>query len=88
MEIYNVQGLQHAQGMLIAYLPQEKMVIEADLFTPPAPGAPMPTAVTASHRSFYNNVQRLQLDVQTIVPVHGGRTFPWADFANFVASSN
>ena len=43
MEIYNVQGLQHAQGMVMAYLPQEKIVIEADLFTPPAPNAPMPT---------------------------------------------
>ena len=86
MEIYNVQGLQHAQGMLMAYLPEEKMVIEADLFTPPAQGAPMPTTVTASHRSFYNNVQRLRLDVQTIAPIHGGRTIPWAEFAKFVAS--
>ena len=86
MEIYNVQGLQHAQGMVIAYLPQEKMVLEADLFTPPAPNAPMPAVVTASHRTFLNNVQRLGLDVQTIVPIHGGRTFPWAEFAKFVAS--
>ena len=86
MEIYNVQGLQHAQGMLIAYLPQEKMVMEADLFTPPAQGAAMPALVTASHRTFVNNVQRLGLDVQTIVPIHGGRTFPWAEFAKFVAS--
>jgi glyoxylase-like metal-dependent hydrolase (beta-lactamase superfamily II) len=86
MEIYNVAGLQHAQGMVIAYLPQEKMVLEADLFTPPAQGAPMPTMVTASHRSFYNNVQRLKLDVQTIVPVHGGRTSPGAEFATFVTS--
>jgi len=86
MEIYNVQGLQHAQGMVMAYLPQEKIVIEADLFTPPAPNAAMPAAVTASHRSFYNNVQRLKLDVTTIAPIHGGRTFPWAEFATFVAS--
>jgi hypothetical protein len=42
--------------------------------------------VTQSHRSFYNNVQRLRLDVQTIVPIHGGRTFPWAEFAKFVTS--
>ena len=30
MEIYNVQGLAHAQGMLMAYLPKEKIVVEAD----------------------------------------------------------
>jgi glyoxylase-like metal-dependent hydrolase (beta-lactamase superfamily II) len=87
MEVYNVQGLQHAQGMVMAYLPQEKMIFEADLFTPPAQGAPMPTTVTASHRTFYNNVQRLGLDVQTIAPIHGGRTFPWAEFAKFVTSA-
>jgi len=86
MEIHNVQGLQHAQGMVIGYLPQEKMVIEADLFTPPAPNAPMPTVVTASHRTFLNNVRRLGLDVQTIAPIHGGRTYPWADFVKFVNS--
>jgi glyoxylase-like metal-dependent hydrolase (beta-lactamase superfamily II) len=87
LEVYNVQGLQHAQGMVMAYLPQEKIVIEADLFTPPAPNAPMPTTVTASHRTFYNNVQRLRLDVQTIAPIHGGRTFPWGEFAKFVTSA-
>jgi glyoxylase-like metal-dependent hydrolase (beta-lactamase superfamily II) len=86
LEIYNVQGLQHAQGMVMAYLPQEKIVVEADLFTPPAPNAPMPT-VTASHRTFYNNVQRLRLEVQTIAPIHGGRTVPWAEFATFVTSA-
>ena len=84
MEIHNVSGLQHAQGMVIGYLPQEKMVIEADLFTPPAPNAPMPTVVTASHRTFLNTVRRLGLDVQTIAPIHGGRTYPWADFVKFV----
>ena len=29
MEIYNVQGLAHAQGMLMAYLPKEKIVIRS-----------------------------------------------------------
>jgi glyoxylase-like metal-dependent hydrolase (beta-lactamase superfamily II) len=87
MEVHNVQGLAHAQGMLIAYLPREKMVIEADLFTPPAPNASLPAMATPSHRSFYNNVQRLKLDVTTIVPIHGGRTYPWADFAKFVTTA-
>ena len=86
MEIYNVQGLAHAQGMLIAYLPKEKIVVEADLFTPPAPNAPPPTTITPANRTFYNNVQRLKLDVTTIAPIHGGRVYPWADFAKIVNS--
>jgi glyoxylase-like metal-dependent hydrolase (beta-lactamase superfamily II) len=87
MEIYNVQGLQHAQGMLIAYMPKERIVVEADLFTPPAQGAALPTMVAPSARTFYNNVQRLKLDVQTIAPIHGGRTYPWADFAKYVSAA-
>jgi len=72
--------------MLIAYLPKEKIVVEADLFTPPAPNAPLPTTVTPASRTFYNNVQRLKLDVTTIAPIHGGRVYPWADFAKFAGS--
>jgi hypothetical protein len=72
--------------MLMAYLPKEKILIEADLFTPPAPNAPPSTTITASHRTFFNNVQRLKLDVTTIAPIHGGRVFPWADFVTLVNS--
>jgi glyoxylase-like metal-dependent hydrolase (beta-lactamase superfamily II) len=87
MEVYNVQGLAHAQGMLMAYLPKEKILIEADLFTPPAPNVPPPTTITPSNQTFYNNVQRLKLDVTTIAPIHGGRVYPWADFAKFVSTA-
>jgi hypothetical protein len=31
-------------------------------------------------------VQRLKLDVTTIAPIHGGRVYPWADFAKFAGS--
>jgi len=87
MEIYNVQGLAHAAGMLMAYLPKEKIVVEADMFTPPAPNGPLPTTLSAASRTFYNNVQRLKLDVSTIAPIHGGRVFPWADFLKIMSSS-
>jgi len=30
-------GKLNAQGMVMAYLPQDKIIIQADLFTPPAP---------------------------------------------------
>ena len=33
VEIHHVQGLAHAAGMLMAYLPNEKILVEADLFT-------------------------------------------------------
>jgi hypothetical protein len=84
MHIHNMQGLNHVEGMLIAYLPKEKIVIEADMYTPPAAGSP-PSPPTASAKAFLNNVQRLKLDVSMIVPIHGA-VVPWDDFVKFVGS--
>ncbi len=77
MNIYYVQPLQHAEGMLMAYLPRERMVIQADLVDT---HVPLPAAPTALNTAFYNQVQRLKLDVATIVPIHG-RPIPWSEFA-------
>jgi glyoxylase-like metal-dependent hydrolase (beta-lactamase superfamily II) len=82
MHISYVQPLGHVEGMLMAYLPKEKIAIEADLFDPPTPGVPVPMA-TAANRSFYNHVQRLGLDVTTIAPIHGTAT-PWSEFVKIV----
>jgi glyoxylase-like metal-dependent hydrolase (beta-lactamase superfamily II) len=82
LEIYAVPGLAHNQNMLIAYLPKEKIVIEGDLYTPPAAGAPAP-AVSASNRTFRDTVQRLKLDVAQIASIHG-RVAPWDEFARLV----
>jgi glyoxylase-like metal-dependent hydrolase (beta-lactamase superfamily II) len=70
MQIYAVQGLNHAEHMLLAYLPAEKMLINADLYSPPAAGGPAP-AVNASMLTLYRNMQRLKLDVAQHVPIHG-----------------
>ena len=78
MEMHNMQGLNHVEGMLIAYLPMERIVIEADLYSPSAAGA-APAPPTASAKTFLNNVRRLRLDVATIVPIHGS-VVPWSEF--------
>ena len=82
MEIHYVRGLRHSENMVIAYLPQEKIVVEADLFTPPAPGAPAPSP-NPSNLTFYDNIKRLKLDVAQIAPIHG-RVVPMADFLKVV----
>ena len=65
IELHSVNGLAHALGMLIAYIPKEKIVVQADLYNPQA------TAVNASNRTFYQTLQRLKLDVSTVVGIHG-----------------
>jgi hypothetical protein len=60
----------HSEDMLIAYLPKEKILLNADLYSPPAEGAP-PAAPTAGMRTLYQNMRKLKLDVAQHVPIHG-----------------
>jgi len=68
LNIYYVQPLRHVEGMAMAYLPAEKLVVQADLFDThePAPATPTPAMTT-----FYREMRSLNLDVATIVPIHG-----------------
>jgi len=86
LDLYYVQGSPHAEGMLMAYLPREKILIEADIFTPPAPNATPPATPPASAVNLYNNVKAHKLDITTIAPLHG-RVVPWGDFLKFVAKT-
>ncbi len=70
MDMHPVQGLNHAASMLIVHLPTEKILINADLYSPQVPGQPAP-AVNPSLTSLASNIQRLKLDVARHVPIHG-----------------
>jgi glyoxylase-like metal-dependent hydrolase (beta-lactamase superfamily II) len=70
LDLYPVQGLTHAGSMLVAYLPTEKILINADLYSPPAQGAQAPAA-TPAIRGLRDNIRRLGLDVATHVGLHG-----------------
>jgi len=85
LQISYVHPLNHVEGMLAAYLPKEKMLIEADLFDGPSPFNLNPVAQgpNQSIRSLHNHVQRLGLDVETIVPIHG-RPVSWNEFERLV----
>ena len=82
LEIFHVQDMayelgdpslrqgNHSQDMLMAYLPKEKILYNADLYSPPAQGAAAP-APTAATRTLYQNIVKLKLDVAQHVPTHG-----------------
>jgi glyoxylase-like metal-dependent hydrolase (beta-lactamase superfamily II) len=70
IELYHVDGLNHSDNMLIAYLPKEKIVVNADLFSPPPAGGNVAN-VAANAVVLYRNLKRLKLDVATHVPIHG-----------------
>jgi hypothetical protein len=87
LDIYYVQGVPHVEGMLMAFLPKEKILIEADLYDPAGADAPLSTPPSAVHRAFYNNVQQLGLDISIIAPIHGSAV-PWSDFLRVVRKNN
>jgi glyoxylase-like metal-dependent hydrolase (beta-lactamase superfamily II) len=83
LRVYYVQPLQHVAGMLMAYLPAERIAFEADLFdTHEAP----PATPTPAMRSFFTQVQRMKLDVATLAPVHG-KPVPWSTFVAAMGSA-
>jgi len=70
IELLPMQGNNHNGGMMLVYLPKEKILVNADMYTPPAQGAPAP-AVNDNMRNLQQNIQRLRLDVAQHVPIHG-----------------
>jgi len=71
IEIYHQQDLGHNDGMLLVYLPKEKVLLEADGFNPPAqPLTRTPATISPYTANMQANIERLKLDVERIVPVH------------------
>jgi glyoxylase-like metal-dependent hydrolase (beta-lactamase superfamily II) len=71
LEIYLMKGQPHSEGMLMVYVPKEKLLIQADAFVP-RPGAPPLPAPSPITINFVDNVNRLGLDVQRVAHIHGG----------------
>ncbi|MEQ1582201.1 MAG: MBL fold metallo-hydrolase [Steroidobacteraceae bacterium] len=70
LELYRLKDFLHHDGMLVAYLPKEKVLLEADGYNPQAANATPPSPSSPYTLSLADNIQRLKLDVQRIVPVH------------------
>src|SRR5438874_4816729 len=83
IELYHVDGLNHSDNMVIAYLPKQKIIVSADMGGPPPAGSPPPANVSNNSIVLYNNIKRLKLDVTTHVPIHGAPG-PQAEFDRIV----
>jgi glyoxylase-like metal-dependent hydrolase (beta-lactamase superfamily II) len=70
VEIHHIPNL-HSETMLIVYFPAERLLIEADLYNPPAPNTPPPPQGFPNARSVAETVQKLGLRVDRVMPIHG-----------------
>ena len=65
IELHHVKGLEHSDGMLVAFLPRERILFTGD-FNVPAAGQPAAPAIA----TLVQNVERLKLDFDRHVLVH------------------
>jgi len=71
IELYHQQNYGHNDGMLLVYLPKEKVLLEADGFNPPAQQLTRtPATISPYTANLEENIERLKLDVERIIPVH------------------
>ena len=64
VNLYHIAGSPHADTLLMAYLPKERILVEADVFSPAA-------AVQPYAANLLENIKKRNLKVDRIVPIHG-----------------
>jgi glyoxylase-like metal-dependent hydrolase (beta-lactamase superfamily II) len=87
MELHLIKDNGHNDGIIMAYLPKERILVEADVFTPPAqPTTPRPNPPSPFATNLADNLDRLKLNYQTILPIHG-RMSTRAEFMKWIGRS-
>jgi glyoxylase-like metal-dependent hydrolase (beta-lactamase superfamily II) len=64
VNLYRIAGSSHADTLLMAYFPRERIIVEADVYNP----GPMAGPYAAN---FVENIKKRNLRVDRIVPIHG-----------------
>jgi glyoxylase-like metal-dependent hydrolase (beta-lactamase superfamily II) len=78
IELYHLPDSGHNAGLVVAYLPQQKILYEADSYNPPAQAnTPPPSPVSPYVADLAASISRLKLDVETIIPVHYAGVVGW-----------
>jgi glyoxylase-like metal-dependent hydrolase (beta-lactamase superfamily II) len=82
VHLYHIAGNPHGDGILMAYFPRERMLVEADVYTPGS--AQQPYAA-----NLLENIKSRNLRVDRIVPLHGA-IGPYSDLVKAIppATSN
>lgn len=70
VEIHVIKNLPHADGLVVAWLPKEKLLVYADMFNLPPAATPVPDPPVIGTRIFLENITRLGLDPVQILSIH------------------
>lgn len=77
VELHHLRGSPHSSTMIVAYLPAQQILVQADAYSPPAPNAPPPPAFPFA-KNLVENVERLGLRVERVAALHG-RVVPFSE---------
>ena len=64
VQLFHIAGNPHADTLLMAYFPKERILVEADVFSPGS-------AVQPYAANLLENIKKHNLRVDRIVPIHG-----------------
>ncbi|MBI3493121.1 MAG: MBL fold metallo-hydrolase [Acidobacteria bacterium] len=79
VNLYRVAGSAHADTLLMAYFPKERLLVEADVFSPAA-------AVQPYAANLLENIKKHDLKIDRIVPIHGA-IVPYSEFLKAVPTA-
>jgi glyoxylase-like metal-dependent hydrolase (beta-lactamase superfamily II) len=74
LEVIDIGPGPHADEMLVAYLPKEKLIFQGDLVNLPTSGRFMPSTVNDTTLHFFDWITKSGLDIQRVAAVHGPAT--------------
>ena len=80
VNLYHVAGSPHADTVLMAYFPRERILVEADVFNPGAAVAPFAA-------NLLENIKKRNLRVDRIAPLHS-TIAPYADLVKTVQAGS
>ena len=86
VELHHVADSNHADAFLVVYLPKERILIEADSFTPGPPNTPPRRELNPNNTNLVDNLARLKLAVDRILPLHG-RVVPASELYTAVGAT-
>ena len=74
LELYRLIGNTHNAGLLIGYLPKEKIMMVADAYSGRGFRKSPAKNVIPYRSNLWENLKKLNLDIETVLPIHGKKS--------------
>lgn len=88
IELYSIADNSHNDAFIMAYLPREKILVEADAYTPPTAATPLLPKPNPYSVNLYDNItKKLKLKVDHIAALHGPHVATLNDLRAYIGVS-